>query len=94
MFPAFCAAPRMSWKSGIAPATRRCAISNSDLSPRKSRSAARAENTIRHRHTNYDDMLAAAGGLLWPEVYERLRAGTDRIVRALASADVGKGGAA
>ena len=33
MFPAFCTAPRMSWKSGIAPATPRCAISNSDLSP-------------------------------------------------------------
>jgi hypothetical protein len=43
----------------------------------------RAENNVRHQNTNYDEMLKAAGGLLWPEQYERIRAGTDRIVRSL-----------
>lgn len=40
----------------------------------------RAENRARHELTNYDDMLRAAGGLLWPEQYERVRSGVDRIV--------------
>lgn len=40
----------------------------------------RAENIVRHQHTNYDAMLADAGGLLYPEEYQRVRQGVDRIV--------------
>src|SRR5258708_26812445 len=37
----------------------------------------RAENHIRHNHSNYDLMLEAAGvdGLLWPDVYSKVREG-------------------
>ncbi len=41
----------------------------------------RAENAIRHEHSNYNEMLRDAGGLLWPEQYEVVRKGVDRLVR-------------
>ena len=40
----------------------------------------RAENTVRHDLTNYDEMLEAGRGLLWPEVYEKVRKGVDLMV--------------
>lgn len=40
----------------------------------------RAENEFRHKSTNYDQMLQAAGGLLYPEQYEVVRKGVDAIV--------------
>jgi hypothetical protein len=40
----------------------------------------RAENIVRHQHTNYDEMLRAAGGLLYPEQYEQVRKGVDLMV--------------
>lgn len=40
----------------------------------------RAASTVRHQHTNYDKMLEAGGGLLWPEVYEKVRKGVDVLV--------------
>jgi len=40
----------------------------------------RAKNTVRHKLTNYDEMLEAGGGLLWPEVYEKVRRGVDLMV--------------
>lgn len=40
----------------------------------------RAENKVRHELTNYDAMLKAGGGLLWPEQYEQVRKGVDTIV--------------
>jgi hypothetical protein len=47
----------------------------------------RAENTFRHTQTNYDEMLREGakdvGGLLYPEQYQRVREGADRIVRSL-----------
>jgi hypothetical protein len=39
-----------------------------------------AQNKVRHEHTNYDEMLQAAGGLLYPEQYETIRRGVDAIV--------------
>jgi hypothetical protein len=40
----------------------------------------RAENKVRHEHSNYDAMLKSAGGLLYPEIYETVRRGVDAIV--------------
>ena len=48
--------------------------------PQITGTGSRAENDFRHNHTNYDDMLQAAGGLLWPEQYAVVRKGVDRIV--------------
>jgi hypothetical protein len=42
----------------------------------------RAENKWRHEATNYSEMLEAGGGLLWPEQYQTVRRGVDRLVRA------------
>jgi hypothetical protein len=41
-----------------------------------------AENTVRHRLCNYDQMLRECGvdGLLWPDQYARVRKGVDRLV--------------
>jgi hypothetical protein len=39
-----------------------------------------AQNKVRHEHTNYDEMLQAASGLLYPEQYETVRRGVDAIV--------------
>jgi hypothetical protein len=41
----------------------------------------RAENTMRHRHSNYDAMLQAEGGLLFPDEYDRVRRGVDLLVK-------------
>jgi hypothetical protein len=42
-----------------------------------------AEAKFRHESTNYNKMLEAAGvdGLLWPETYEQVRKGVDRITK-------------
>jgi hypothetical protein len=42
----------------------------------------RAANAIRHRHSNYDAMLreCGVGGLLYPQQYEAVRKGVDRLV--------------
>lgn len=42
-----------------------------------------AENKLRHEHSNYEEMLEAAGGLLWPEQYDRLREGVGLIIRGV-----------
>jgi hypothetical protein len=42
-----------------------------------------AKNKLRHEFTNYDEMLQESGGLLWPDQYERVRKGVDRIVTDL-----------
>jgi hypothetical protein len=42
----------------------------------------RAENRWRHQHSNYDAMLKQCGtdGLLWPEQFEQVRQGVDRLI--------------
>jgi hypothetical protein len=44
----------------------------------------RAENTLRHKHSNYDAMLREGakdvGGILYPEQFETLRKGVDLLV--------------
>jgi hypothetical protein len=44
----------------------------------------RAENTVRHQLSNYDEMLRegakSVGGILYPEQYDRIRKGVDRII--------------
>lgn len=42
----------------------------------------RAENAVRHRHSNWDAMLRDAGGLLHVEPYETVRRGVDLLVNA------------
>ena len=45
-----------------------------------------AENAARHKFNNYDAMLKAGGGLLYPEQYEQVRKGVDLVAGAMGKA--------
>lgn len=53
-----------------------------DRSTRVDGTGRRAENRWRHQHSNYDAMLEQCGtnGLLWPDQFEQVRQGVDRLV--------------